>query len=97
MHKGSGEILYVYSFGFTAKLIGWWVNYNILLLVRCEKYMTLSLKNDHRQSMVLGRVTNYLHLRVWHPTPGLLPGKSHGQRSLVGCSPWGRKESDTTE
>ena len=29
--------------------------------------------------------------------PGLLPGKSHGWRSLVGCSPWGRKESDTTE
>ena len=27
----------------------------------------------------------------------LLPGKSHGQRSLVGYSPWGRKESDTTE
>ena len=26
-----------------------------------------------------------------------LPGKSHGQRSLVGCNPWGRKESDTTE
>ena len=25
----------------------------------------------------------------WHPTPVLLPGKSHGQRSLVGCSPWG--------
>ena len=35
--------------------------------------------------------------RRWHPTPVLLPGKSHGQRSLVGCSPWGRKESDTTE
>ena len=28
--------------------------------------------------------------RQWHPTPVLLPGKSHGQRSLVGCSPWGR-------
>ena len=27
--------------------------------------------------------------RQWHPTPVLLPGKSHGQRSLVGCSPWG--------
>ena len=27
----------------------------------------------------------------------LLPGKSHGRRSLVGCSPWGREESDTTE
>ena len=33
----------------------------------------------------------------WQPTPVLLPGKSHGQRSLVGCSPWGHKESDTTE
>ena len=35
--------------------------------------------------------------RQWHPTPVLLPGKSHGRRSLVGCSPWGRKESDMTE
>ena len=35
--------------------------------------------------------------RQWQPTPVLLPGKSHGRRSLVGCSPWGRKESDTTE
>ena len=35
---------------------------------------------------------------LWrHPTPIFLPGKSHGQRSLEGCSPWGRKESDTTE
>ena len=33
----------------------------------------------------------------WHPTPVLLPGKSHGWRSLVGCSPWGRQESDMTE
>ena len=32
----------------------------------------------------------------WHPTPVLLPGKSHGQRSLLGCSPWGCKESDST-
>ena len=31
------------------------------------------------------------------PTPVLLPGKSHGRRSLVGCSPWGRTESDTTK
>ena len=33
----------------------------------------------------------------WCPTPVLLPGKSHGWRSLVGCSPWGLKESHTTE
>ena len=32
-----------------------------------------------------------------NPTPVLLPGKSHGRRSLVGCSPWGRKESDMTK
>ena len=35
--------------------------------------------------------------RQWHPTPVLLPGKSHGQRSLVGFSPWGRWGSDMTE
>ena len=35
--------------------------------------------------------------RQWHPTPVLLPGKSYGLRSLVGCSPWGREELDTTE
>ena len=35
--------------------------------------MSLTLQNQRRQ---------------WHPTPVLLPGKSHGRRSLVGCSPW---------
>ena len=35
--------------------------------------------------------------RAWQPTPVFLPGESHGQRSLEGYSPWGRKESDTTE
>ena len=35
--------------------------------------------------------------RQWHPTPELLPGKSHGRRSLEGCSPWDRWGSDTTE
>ena len=35
--------------------------------------------------------------RQWHPIPVLLPGKSHGRKSLVGCSPWGREESDTTK
>ena len=55
----------------------------------------------------LGTERNFLHLikgrygkpqrRQWHPTPVLLPGKSHGRRSLVDPSPWGRKESDTTE
>ena len=35
--------------------------------------------------------------REWLPTPVLLPEESHGHRSLVGCSPWGCKESDMTE
>ena len=35
--------------------------------------------------------------RKWQPTPVLLAGKSHEQRSLVGYSPWGHEESDTTE
>ena len=43
---------------------------------------------------------NYVHecqRRRWHPTPVLLPGKSHERRSLVGCGPGGREEWDTTE
>ena len=39
----------------------------------------------------------YWWRRQWHPTPVLSPGKSHGWRSLVGCSPWGCWESDMTE
>ena len=35
--------------------------------------------------------------RKWQPTPVFLPGESQGRRSLVGCNPWGREESDTTE
>jgi len=38
-----------------------------------------------------------LRRRQWKPTPVLLPGKAHGRRSLVGCSPWGHEQSDTTE
>ena len=38
-------------------------------------------------SLLLSHIQGYWR-RQWHPTPVLLPGKSHGQRSLVGCSPW---------
>ena len=41
-------------------------------------------------------ICNGLGRRQWHLTPVVLPGKSHGRRSLVGCSPWGLEESDTT-
>ena len=46
---------------------------------------------------VFAQVSNLYQRRQWHPNPVLLPGKSHGWRSLVGYSPWGRTESDTTE
>jgi len=45
----------------------------------------------------LGGLRSILQRKQWQPTPVLLPGKSHGRRSLVGCSPWGHKESDMTE
>ena len=46
---------------------------------------------------VLGAHTFMIWRRIWQLSPVFLPVESHGQRSLVGYSPWGRKESDTTE
>ena len=46
---------------------------------------------------LLGTYYRYLWRRQWHPTPVLLPRKSHGRRSLLGCSPWDHEESDVTE
>ena len=46
--------------------------------------------------ILIGRVETKWK-RQWHPTPVLLPRKSHGWWSLVGCSPWGHWESDRTE
>ena len=46
---------------------------------------------------VMTKLDSILWRRQWQPTPVLLPGKSHGWRSLEGCSPWGHKKSDTTE
>ena len=51
----------------------------------CSNYRTIAL------------ISHASWRRQWHPTPVLLPGKSHGRRNLVGCSPWGLEESDMTE
>jgi len=53
-----------------------------------------------RSRDTVGQFEEYCHVnrrRQWHPTPVLLPGKFHGQRSLVGCSPWGRWGLDVTK
>ena len=54
----------------------------IIICFKNTVFITLSMQDGRRQ---------------WHPTPVLLPGKSHARRSLVGCSPWGRLEWNTTE
>ena len=51
----------------------------------CSNYSTIAL------------ISHASRRRQWHPTPVLLPRKSHGWKSLEGCSPWGREELDTTE
>ena len=56
--------------------------------------MCLAMQEMHVPFPVSGR---FPWRRKWQPTPVFLPGKSHGQESLAGYSPWGHKESDTTE
>ena len=69
-----------------------WCNLNLCLHSHSRIFFIYlpELMHLHIHSSVIRR-------RQWHPTPVLLPGKSHGQRSLVGCSPWGQEESDMTE
>ena len=80
-----------------------WTKY-ILFILESEKnspnhsqFSTVAGDRVGLETMVLMSSIPALRRRRWHPTPVLLPGKSHGWRSLVGCSPWGREESDTTE
>ena len=67
------------------------------------KPRSLALQEDSLLSEPPGKlpyVCVYTHTygqMKWQPTPVLLPGESHGHRSLVGYSPWGHKESDMTE
>ena len=49
-----------------------------------------SLLQHHSSKASILQCSAFSRRRQWHPTPVLLPGKSHGWRSLVGCSPWGR-------
>ena len=56
-----------------------------------------SLRVGHNWATSLWLFT-FMHWgKKWHPTPVFLPAESQGWRSLVGCSPWGREDSDTTE
>ena len=56
---------------------------------RNEKDFLSEQWNEIEENNRMGKSRDLFRRRQWHPTPVLLPGKSHGRRSLVGCSPWG--------
>ena len=67
-------------------------------IARREKKAFLSDQcKEIEENNRMGKTRDLFWRRQWHPTPVLLPGKSHGRRSLVGCGPWDCEESDTTE
>ena len=72
--------------------------YVILILQRCSSLVTqmvICLQcGTSGFSLWVGKI---VWRREWQPTPVFSPGESHGQRSLAGYSPWGRKELDMTE
>ena len=55
------------------------------------------MKNPPAMQVMKADVGSIPRKRAWQPTPVFSPGESHGQRSLMGHSPWGRMESDTSE
>ena len=65
--------------------------YTISFTKNCLKFMMSLIAQDNPW---VGKIP---WRRKWQPTPVVLPGESHGGRSLVGYSPWGHKESDMTE
>ena len=70
---------------------------NSFLSFRLRYWYGMPLQYINTEKTLLESPIIIIRRRQWHPTPVVLPGKSHGWRSLVGCSPWGCKESDTTE
>ena len=75
---------------------GWLIYWEQVTAV-CRYRLLCYRPHQQNQQVPFGSVCTPGWRRQWHPTPALLPGKSHGPRSLVGCSPWGLEESDTTE
>ena len=85
-------------FSVSIEMIIWFLFFNLLMwCITLINLWTLNHPCIHGLNPNLSCCMILLQRRQWHPTPVLLPGKSHGRRSLVGCSPWGRYESDTTE
>ena len=74
------------------------LNVEFQRIARREKKAFLSDQcKEIEENNRIGKTRDLFRRKQQQPTPVLLPGKSHGQRSLVGCSPWGREELDMTE
>ena len=70
----------------------------VMKIIKKVYYFPLCLPSFYLSLSIYIHMCVYIYRRrQWHPTPVLLPGKSHGRRSLEGCSSWGRWGSDTTE
>ena len=68
-----------------------------MLIYACLVAQALKNPLARQETWVRSLGQEVLQRREWQPTPVFLPGEFHGQRSLVGYSPWGHKEWDTTE
>ena len=68
--------------------------YNVLMVALMVKNLPIM---QEAQVQSLGWIGKIPWRKEWQPTPIFLPGEFHGQRSLAGYSPWGRKELDMTE
>ena len=79
-------------------IVLWYISFEKKIRVKVDLWISnlccSRVNCIHMPSNTYLQINNSL---AWQPTPVLLPGKSHGWRSLVGCSPWGHEESDTTK
>ena len=72
----------------------------VMMRMVSESVIQIEVRKKNSVYYTIYIYNTYIYIcrrKQWHPTPVLLPGESHRWRSLVGCSPWGRQESDTTE
>ena len=73
------------------------IQMSLLLFARLLEKLFLAWDGISKNVILISLTPSLKWRRKWQPTPVLLPGKFHGQRSLVSYSPWSRKESGTTE